>query len=60
MSFFYLHIRYLMWLRLSVSSYFQLLNAMKEEKILVDFEEGTINFDPTYKYDYGTSTYDTR
>ena len=51
----------IMWLRLKyVSSYFQLLNAMKEEKILVDFEEGTINFDPTYKYDYGTSTYDTR
>ncbi|XP_064619979.1 phosphatidylinositol 4,5-bisphosphate 5-phosphatase A-like isoform X2 [Lineus longissimus] len=36
----------------------QLNKSRKEEIIFVDFEEGPLNFDPTYKYDIGTDDYD--
>ena len=33
---------------------------MKDELVLLDFKEGKLNFEPTYKYDFGTDIYDTR
>ena len=38
----------------------QLKKLIKEEVIFVDFQEGALTFPPTYKYDFGTDTYDTR
>ncbi|KAK7203477.1 Endonuclease/exonuclease/phosphatase [Myxozyma melibiosi] len=37
----------------------QLRNEIKEESLLVGFQEGPIDFPPTYKYDIGTTTFDT-
>lgn len=37
----------------------QLRNEIKEESLFVGFQEGAINFPPTYKYDIGTKTFDT-
>ncbi|KAK9492829.1 Endonuclease/exonuclease/phosphatase [Lipomyces doorenjongii] len=37
----------------------QLRNEMKEESVLIGFQEGPISFQPTYKYDIGTSVFDT-
>ena len=39
---------------------FQLKKYQDEGRILVDFEEGQIDFDPTYKYDIGTHRFDSR
>ena len=41
-------------------SYLQLRNAMNSGLILVDFQEGPLHFQPTYKFDKKTDTYDTR
>jgi inositol polyphosphate 5-phosphatase INPP5J/K len=38
----------------------QLNKAKQQELILIDFEEGPLNFPPTFKYDMGTNQYDTR
>lgn len=38
----------------------KLNKAKSEEMILIDFEEGPLNFPPTFKYDMGTDRYDTR
>eukprot|EP00794_Sanderia_malayensis_P014008 gene14008-15466_t len=40
-------------------TYDQLNRNKKEEKCFDGFQEGAINFSPTYKYDLGTSTFDT-
>nr|XP_039266862.1 inositol polyphosphate 5-phosphatase K-like [Styela clava] len=37
----------------------QLKKHKKVHDLLAEFEEGTLDFDPTYKYDPGTDTYDT-
>lgn len=39
---------------------FQLNMCREEELIFVNFKEGCITFPPTYKFDPGTNTYDTR
>lgn len=37
------------------------LNMIKDsETVLEGFEEGPLRFPPTYKFDVGTNTYDTR
>lgn len=36
----------------------QLQNAMKDKLIFVGFEEGNINFPPTYKFDLKSEIYD--
>lgn len=38
----------------------QLHISMKSKKAFDGFQEGEIKFMPTYKYDFKTSTYDTR
>lgn len=38
----------------------QLNMAKNTESILEGFNEGALNFPPTYKFDVGTHTYDTR
>ena len=38
----------------------QLKRAMRDGLIPAGFDEGPINFAPTYKFDKGTDTYDTR
>lgn len=38
----------------------QLTSALKANLVLKGFEEGHIRFPPTYKFDVGTDTYDTR
>ena len=43
-----------------VNDMFQLNRAKQERLILVDFEEGSLNFKPTFKYDIGSHEYDTR
>lgn len=47
----------LVLLNLSVS---QLNMAKGSETVLEGFHEGPIKFPPTYKFDVGTDTYDTR
>ncbi|ORY00272.1 DNase I-like protein, partial [Basidiobolus meristosporus CBS 931.73] len=37
----------------------QLVQQLREGKAFQGFQEGIINFNPTYKYDNGTDTYDT-
>ena len=37
-----------------------MVRAREEGLIFADFEEGKINFAPTYKFDPGTHSYDTR
>lgn len=37
----------------------QLLTELKQNMAFSGFAEGILNFDPTYKFDVGTSTYDT-
>ncbi|KAK9450024.1 Endonuclease/exonuclease/phosphatase [Limtongia smithiae] len=37
----------------------QLRREIKEESVLFGFQEGCISFPPSYKYDIGTSTFDT-
>lgn len=32
----------------------------ENRRVFLQFEESRIQFDPTYKYDIGTDTYDTR
>jgi len=39
--------------------YDQLKKFMKEEVIFLEFQEGPLEFDPTFKFDVGTDTYDT-
>ncbi|XP_065055059.1 phosphatidylinositol 4,5-bisphosphate 5-phosphatase A-like isoform X1 [Rhopilema esculentum] len=41
-------------------SYDQLVKSKKAGKCFEGFEEGTISFSPTYKYDLGTNNFDTR
>lgn len=38
----------------------QLIQQKKEKKCFKGFQEGVINFKPTYKYDPGTDNWDTR
>ena len=38
----------------------QLIRQKKEKKCFEGFQEGEINFKPTYKYDPGTDNWDTR
>ncbi|RTG88490.1 inositol-1,4,5-trisphosphate 5-phosphatase [Schistosoma bovis] len=38
----------------------QLLNMKNEKLLFHDFNEGTISFPPTFKFDKGTDTYDSR
>lgn len=38
----------------------QLVQQKNEKKCFKGFEEGVINFKPTYKYDPGTDNWDTR
>ena len=38
----------------------QLVKQMSEGKCFKRFQEGVINFKPTYKYDPGTDNWDTR
>lgn len=38
----------------------QLKRQIDEEAVFVGFVEGDINFQPTYKYDTGSDTWDTR
>lgn len=38
----------------------QLKKQIDEEAVFVGFVEGEINFQPTYKYDTGSDTWDTR
>jgi len=38
----------------------QLKSAQQEGLMLVDFKEGPLNFNPTYKFDKDTDVYDTR
>jgi len=40
-------------------TYDQFIKARHVNSSLIEFKEGNINFDPTYKYDVGTNTYDT-
>jgi len=40
-------------------TYDQFCKAKLVNSSLMEFEEGIINFDPTYKYDKGTNIYDT-
>jgi len=37
-----------------------LIQCKQEEIVFADFEEGKIDFAPTYKFDLGTDVYDTR
>lgn len=39
---------------------FQLNMAKDSETVLEGFQEGPLKFPPTYKFDVGTDTYDTR
>lgn len=39
---------------------FQLNMAKTSESVMDEFVEGPLNFPPTYKFDVGTHTYDTR
>lgn len=39
---------------------FQLKKQIDEEAVFVGFEEGDINFQPTYKYDTGSDNWDSR
>lgn len=39
---------------------FQLNMAKDSETVLEGFHEGPLKFPPTYKFDVGTNTYDTR
>lgn len=39
--------------------YDQLTEAINSNKYFVDFSEPTLQFPPTYKYDFGTDSYDT-
>lgn len=41
-------------------SVFQLNIAKKRESVMDEFVEGPLSFPPTYKFDVGTHTYDTR
>lgn len=41
-------------------SILQLHGQLGQSDIFKDFKEGTIGFDPTYKFDTGTDVYDTR
>ena len=41
-------------------TYKQLHDSRLKRFAFEDFEEGILTFDPTYKYDNGTNTYDTR
>jgi len=43
-----------------VSCQLQLNRARDEGLVLMDFEEGPLNFKPTFKYDLGCHEYDTR
>jgi len=38
----------------------QLKRQIDEEAVFVGFEEGGIDFQPTYKYDTGSDKWDTR
>nr|XP_057936438.1 inositol polyphosphate 5-phosphatase Ka isoform X3 [Doryrhamphus excisus] len=38
----------------------QLIMMKKKEKLLQEFEEGPLDFQPTYKFDLNTDTYDSR
>ena len=38
----------------------QLVKQKKDKKCFKGFQEGVINFKPTYKYDPGTDNWDTR
>lgn len=38
----------------------QLITMKKKEPFLQEFEEGPLNFKPTYKFDRNSDTYDTR
>lgn len=38
----------------------QLKRQIDEEAVFVGFEEGEIDFQPTYKYDTGSDSWDTR
>ena len=39
---------------------FQLVRQISQKKVFLDYLEGKITFKPTYKYDPGTDTFDTR
>lgn len=41
-------------------SLLQLNMAKDSEAVLEGFQEGPLKFPPTYKFDVGTNTYDTR
>lgn len=45
---------------LTPSSLLQLNMAKDSETVLEGFQEGPLKFPPTYKFDVGTDTYDTR
>jgi len=38
----------------------QLNQARQNGHVLLDFEEGSLDFKPTFKYDFATNNYDTR
>ena len=40
--------------------FLQLIMMKKNELFLQEFEEGPLNFKPTYKFDRKSDTYDTR
>lgn len=50
----------LKWIQTLCLSDLQLNMAKNTESILEGFMEGPLNFPPTYKFDVGTHTYDTR
>jgi hypothetical protein len=41
-------------------SYFQLTTQLGVTDVFRGFDEGKIQFDPTYRFDAGTDVYDTR
>lgn len=50
----------MLWNEWSYYFFSKLKKAQAEGLMLVGFEEGPINFKPTYKFDKNTDNYDTR
>lgn len=43
-----------------VCYYVQLIMMQKKEQMLQEFEEGPLDFQPTYKFDLNSDNYDSR